>query len=81
MIDPEERLLLIKDMVESDTGFEADCISMDANATEKEKSFGALLSRIYRITHPYNSSCANPHENWEEETRREIEEMMDGNVY
>ena len=73
---PEEKLALIKFIVASDAAFEADCVMVDAaqgrEIDPRIKALAEIVGRIYRIVHP-SSQC--PHEDWEEETKKDIESI------
>lgn len=52
-----ERLEEIYRIVNSDAGFESDCVFADRNATSREKVLAELVSDIYNITHQRFSKC------------------------
>jgi hypothetical protein len=66
----EQRLKLISNLVESDAGFESDCITIDViqgrKVSDREKILADLVGKIYKIVHPRFSNCK--HEDWEKES-------------
>jgi len=70
-------LKLIASIVESDAGFESDCVKLDVlqglQISEREKGLAELVSQIFRIVHPLFSECS--HKDWEEETEKLIKEL------
>ena len=70
-------LKLIHSLVESDAGFESDCVEVDiANGrevSEREKTLARLVGHIYKIVHPLFSTCQHP--NWENETKDLLDKL------
>ena len=68
----ERRLNTVRHLVESDTGFEADCVKLDLiqgrKVDKKTKEFADLITRIYTLVHPYLSRCK--HKDWEDENEK-----------
>lgn len=67
-------LKLICSLVESDAGFESDCVKLDLinnrPVSEREKTLAELVSKIYKIVHPLFSTCS--HAEWLLETEKTI---------
>jgi hypothetical protein len=70
----EQRLKLISNLIESDAGFESDCVlvnlSQGRKVSESEKILADLVGKIYKIVHPRFSSCK--HEDWEKENENNL---------
>ena len=66
-MNDEQRLKLISHLVESDAGFESDCVMVDVaqgmEVSEREKTLAELVGAVYKVIHPRFSSCK--HEDWE----------------
>lgn len=72
---PEQRIKVANFLLESDVGFEADCLFMPGQqSTTKEKEFAELILRLYTLFHPVSSCCAG-HMNWEAENERLLKEI------
>jgi len=76
-ITDKQLLELIAHLVESDAGFESDCVLLDQalgrKLSEREVILAELVGEIYKIVHPRFSDCG--HYNWEKNTERLIKEL------
>lgn len=56
-----ELLRAVSDLVESDAGFESDCVQLDfingRKVSQREKTLADLVSEIYQVVHPRFSKC------------------------
>ena len=56
----KEALNKLAEILNSDYAFEADCVQMDKNATEREKMLAKVVHDCYQIVHPLTSECCKP---------------------
>ena len=68
----QQRLKVIDHLTSSDTAFDAGSILLDKNATEKEKSFGKLITDIYTTVHPH-FGCK--HRDWDLKTEKLLKKI------
>ena len=71
----DERLKLIRYLMDSDVAYDADCLALDIAqnrpVTQREKDYAELLGRIYIAIHP-TSDCQNPHKEWEAQNEEDL---------
>lgn len=71
----QQRIKIARELIESDAGFEADCVVLDKSigreVSQREIDLAELVSRLYILFHP-TGDCPNPHSDWEEENEKLI---------
>lgn len=67
-MSPEQILTIANELLNSDVAFEADLVSLDTSASDREKQIAALVVQLYRLVHPHFSTCSHP--DWEEENKK-----------
>lgn len=50
----------LAEILGGDNAFEADCVSLDKEATEREKILTKVVHDCYSVVHPLTSDCCNP---------------------
>lgn len=78
VVERDTQLLkVVSHLVESDAGFESDCVKLDEingrEVSSRERILADLVSRIYRIVHPRFSTCSHP--DWEKEVNNLLTEL------
>ena len=80
-MNDRERLQIAEELLNTDTAFEADCLTLDIinkrPTTPREVEFAKLIMRLYRLVHPRFGSCI--HENWENENEKSLAELLKNN--